>query len=111
MSRRTFTSAPDWLRLVVAIEKAIEMHREEALTAGNFESKEYERGWVDALRSMIDLPDQILSKEDGHEEDGQKANENEVEKEDDAAQEEKGVIPLVPNRKSHTPRRTEFFRG
>jgi len=100
MSKHSFLASPEWRKIEHLLVEQIEEHREAALMATGFDDKEYERGWVDSLRSFMALPEAVL-KEEGDEENGQETYENE-EKE----QEEKGVISLATR-----PRRTEFFRG
>lgn len=69
MSRTFFTSLPDWGKLREEIEKQRDLHRDAALeTTGPtadmaFAAREYERGWYDALRSVLELPKEILKDE------------------------------------------------
>lgn len=73
MSRAGFLTLHDWKLLRDEIEKAIEYHREACIEATGpnadlaFGVKEYERGWYDALRDVLAMPERILKEEGGEE--------------------------------------------
>ena len=93
MSRQWFLALPDWARLRESIEEQIQVQTEQALEAYapdaalTLARREYARGWRDALRAVLELPNSIL--QDGEHEEGQKAPHEE------SAQEVKGqrVVP------------------
>ena len=63
MSRTFFKSLGDWNRLREGIEEQLEARRESAIAAPDFASKEYDRGWYNALQWVLALPDEILKDE------------------------------------------------
>ncbi len=85
MSRAFFLSLPDWAKLTEEIKDQIRCQTEGALSPPpiNADSgialatKEYYRGWVDALKHVLDLPNQILK--DGDHEGEEKASQQEEE--------------------------------
>ena len=73
MSRSFFTALPDWTKLKTWLEEQMIAHRDAALETSAptadlaFAAREYERGWYDALRSVLELPDLLLKDGDGEE--------------------------------------------
>lgn len=108
MSKRTFLMSADWRKIAVAITDQLEERRQAEHEAQDFASIQYERGWVDALRSVIALPEQLL-KDEGHEENREETNEDDEKSQEEKAQ---GIVSLVPkSTRTMPPRRSEFFRG
>lgn len=101
MSKRSFVNSDGWQKIYNAVTEQVEARREAALTATDFASKEYERGWVDSLRAILLLPEELLVDEESNEKESQ---ENEVQAE--VNEKEEGVIRIAGRR----PRRTGFFR-
>ena len=66
MSKSFFTSLPDYVRIRTWLEENAVAHRDNALETSAptadlaFAAREYERGWYDALRSVLELPDLLL---------------------------------------------------
>ena len=70
MSRKFFTSLPDWTRIREWLEEQSTAHREaafDALAKNNVNDAQYERGYYDALRTVLEAPENLLKDADGEE--------------------------------------------
>lgn len=102
MSKTFFLALPDWSRLKADLEKMRDARLEGALSSSAptadlaLAAREYERGWYDALRYVLALPDEILK------DDGNDAQQSEPEKSPDAKR-------VVPERNGDQMKRPDRF--
>ncbi len=105
MSKTYFLSLPDWHTLRDDIEKQVERFRNELLgeiaeahvnLGRTWGAREYARGWHDALKSVLELPEQLLKDTDGEEE------KPEPQQSPDAKR-------IVPEHNGVTPRASKLF--
>jgi hypothetical protein len=78
MNRRFFVESAEWQRFKRILEDKQSLFLEAALSAKTMDEKEYNRGWYDAVRTFLAMPDEYLKDDDEKEKDAKEADQEEV---------------------------------